>query len=307
MAEIGSRTRGPLVLVACGDEQVGNSLDGVLTGTGLGVRVARSGDQALRTALAEVPDAVILDSSLADLSALDLCRTIRQNPRFPAQMPILLLAPAGPARRSERIEALRAGAWDYYSYPLDSEEMLLRLGTYLRAKVATDEIRASGLEDSLTGLYNHQGLVRRLREMCSDAYRKRRALACLVLAPEDSEVANDVNPASVAEYLVWVVNQACRASDTLARLPNNEFVVLAPETGPEGAFRLAERLTSTAGEPAGVSKAGGKAIPIRIGVYAVSDFADSAVDAREVLNRASAALQRSQTGLPVNRIVAFTS
>jgi len=31
------------------------------------------------------------------------------------------------------------------------------------------------------------------------------------------------------------------------------------------------------------------------------------VDAREVLNRASAALQRSQTGLPVNRIVAFTS
>ena len=56
MSEIGSLTRGPLVLVACGDEQVGNSLEAVLTGTGLEVRAAQTGDQALRVAAAEVPE-----------------------------------------------------------------------------------------------------------------------------------------------------------------------------------------------------------------------------------------------------------
>lgn len=300
----------PLLLIASGHEWVERALEGIVAPTGMTVVKADSAKHALECARAVPPDAIILDSSLPDADSLDLCRTLRQDQMFPAQMPIILVASAAPPRRSDRMAALRAGAWDYYNLPLDSEELLLRLETYLRAKLATDQIRAAGLEDQLTGLYNLQGLLRRLREMCSDAFRKHRALSCLLIAPDLSGSAADperdaLTPV-VAEQLVWIVGQACRASDTIARLPTNEFVVLAPETGPEGAHRLADRLTTTAGSstPAGQGIAG-VGLQLRIGLYSVSDFTAAAIDPNEVLVRAKAALERSKA--PNNtRIYAYS-
>jgi diguanylate cyclase (GGDEF)-like protein len=156
--------------------------------------------------------------------------------------------------------------------------------------LAADQVRESSLEDELTGLYSLQGVLRRLRELGSDAFRHHRALACLAIdtgpQPADSVAA------SIIARFAEVVRQSCRASDTVGRLPSNEFVVVAPETDEPGAERLAERIASSASAKNGAETAVGDYI--RIGVFAVSDFKESAIEPADLLTRATAALDLSR-------------
>jgi CheY-like chemotaxis protein len=76
---------------------------------------------------------VVIDASLRDEDGLALCRAMRDEPLL-ARTPIIVTAVEHPTRQ-QRLEALRAGAWDVLAHPFDPEEMLLRLGAYVRAKV----------------------------------------------------------------------------------------------------------------------------------------------------------------------------
>jgi two-component system cell cycle response regulator len=298
-----SASRFPVVLIGSGHDWVARSLESILFPQGMAVGTAFSAREILDRVRSTRTDAVILDATLPDASGFELCHTLRESPFVEAQTPIMLVASAAPTRRKDRIEALKAGAWGYYDLSLDSEELLLRLATYLRAKLAADHVRETSLEDELTGLYSLQGLLRRLREMGSDALRHRRPLACLAIdaGPQPEPAAAPF--ASVATRFAQLVRHACRASDTIARLPSNEFVVVAPETDIPGAERLAERIASSA-ESAGTSAS--PTGQVRIGLFAVSDFKDSAIEPVDLLNGATAALHLSRTSGAARRIVRYT-
>src|SRR5207244_9727385 len=93
-----------------------------------------------------------------------------------------LLSLPDSATRADRLAALRAGAWECIAPPHDADEILLKIGAYVHAKLDADRARADGLLDAATRLYNRQGLARRARELAAQAYRDHGALACVVLA-----------------------------------------------------------------------------------------------------------------------------
>src|SRR5207244_2841406 len=80
-----------------------------------------------------------------------------------------------PATRAERLAALRAGAWECIAPPHDADEILLKIGAYVHAKLDADRARSEGLLDSATRLYNRQGLARRARELSPTASHAPRA------------------------------------------------------------------------------------------------------------------------------------
>lgn len=286
----------PLVLIASGDEWLARSLESMLTPNGIAVVKAMTGKQALEYTKSARPDAIFMESRLPDMAGVDLCRALRDDPILAAHTPILITTVA-PASRKDRIEALRAGAWDYCDLLPDTEELLLRLGTYMRAKIAADQLRHASLQDDLTGLYNLRGLMRRLHEIGSEALRHARAMACIAFSADiPTDVAGRIGGIAATERLAHLVTQACRASDAIARLPSNEFVVLAPDTGPAGAQRLAERVLRAAQSseqtmPATVPV---PRLNVRIGFYAVEDFAGAAIRPVDMLARATTALERSR-------------
>jgi two-component system cell cycle response regulator len=299
-----SSTEPAVVLIATGDEWLARSIESVLSPHQMTVTRALAGRQALVSARAKQPDAILIESRLPDMDSLDLCRVLRDDAGIAAYTPIIIVSVA-PSRRRERLEALRAGAWEYCDLSPDAEELLLKLKTFVQAKVATDRIRQSSLQDDLTGLYNLQGLMRRLQEASSEALRHHRPLACLAIAPELSR--DKAAPTSVthAERMGRVVAQSCRASDAIARLPSNEFIVVATETGPLGAKRLAERVLDAAEqEDDDVEYAAGK-LDLRIGFFAVTDFKAAALRPLDMLARATSALQRYAEGTGSNRITSF--
>ena len=285
----------PLVLIANDQEWSARSIESILGPNGYNVVRAYTGQQALERARTAQPDLIILDAQMPDMHGFEVCRALRSDPRFSATTPIVITT-SGPSGRSQRLEAYQAGAWEFLGQPLDGESLLLKLGTFLQSKREVDSLREESLLDSGSGLYNMRGLARRAKEIGAEAFRRRDPLACVVFSP-DAESSDEVEAESEEEeqrmndQVALLFRQAGRASDAIGRLGQSEFAVIAPATGPEAALRMVRRLGGTVeGTPIAV-RGGERSVRIKAGYCAVPDFAESSVDAVELLLRATTALR----------------
>lgn len=299
----------PLVLIANDQEWSARSLESILGPNGYAVIRAYTGQQALERARTSQPDIIILDAQMPDIHGFEVCRALRSDPRFSTTTPIVITT-SGPSGRTQRLEAYRAGAWEFLGQPLDGEALLLKLHTFLQSKRQVDLLREENLLDSGTGLYNMRGLARRAREIGSDAIRRREALACVVFAPE-TELENVDLEAPEEELLRMsdqvgaVFRQVGRVSDAIGRLGPTEFAVIAPATGVDGAVRLVSRLGEAVEATKIPVRGGERSVRVKAGYCAVPDFAESSVDAVELLLRATTALRDLRSGGETDRIRAF--
>ena len=290
MPERETATRSPLVLIANDQEWSARSLESILVPNGYTV---------IR-ALSARPDLVILDAQMPDVHGIEVCRLLREDPRFGATIPILITT-AGPSGRVQRLDAYRAGAWEFLGQPLDGESLLLKLGTYLAAKRDADRTRDESLLDHDTGLYNMRGLSRRAREIGSEVYRRRQPLACLVLAAESLDADVPTQQRLTGE-LGRLLRDRGRSSDAIGRLGDGEFGVIAPATEARGALRLFERIQQSLGPP---PHDGPQPLSLQAGYSVVPDFGVAAIDAVELLLRATTALRELRGAGSAERIRLF--
>src|SRR3989440_3668291 len=269
----------PLVLLAGDHPDDTNWLRNLLEPAGYAVLREPSGRYALERARGTEPDVIIVDAELPDMAGVELCRLLRADPRVSSSTP-LLLAFREHASREQRTAALRSGAWECIAPPHEADEILLKIGAYVRAKLDADRARAEGLLDPITGLYNRQGLARRARELGSQAFREHGALACVVIALDVEATAPASEGAGhVVVRCVHALKSSARLSDVVGRLSPTEFAVLAPGTDAAGARRLAERLASTVsvsgpsttGEPPATGAAATPSPRVRCGYEAVAN------------------------------------
>jgi len=308
MANRDKAPNAPLVLIANDQEWSARSLESILGPSGFAVVRAYTGQQALERARSSQPDLIILDAQMPDMHGFEVCRTLRGDPRFSATTPIVITT-SGPSGRTQRLEAYRAGAWEFLGQPLDGEALLLKLNTFLQSKREVDALREENLLDPGTGLYNMRGLSRRAREIGAEAFRRRDPVACVVFAPEldEGEVAEpEEETGRMSDQLALLFRQAGRASDAIGRLGVSEYGVIAPATGPEAAVRLARRLGGAVESSPIPVRGGERTLKLKAGYCAVPDFAESSVDAVELLLRATTALRDLKREGPAGeRIRAF--
>lgn len=293
MTDRDKTARPPLVLIANDQEWSARSLESILAPKGYAVVRAYTGHQALERARVSQPDIVILDAQMPDLHGIEVCRQLRDDPRFSPTVPILITT-AGPSGRTQRIEAYQAGAWEFLGQPLDGEALLLKLDTFVRAKLEVDRMRDESLLDQVTGLYNMRGLSRRAREIASEAFRRKHALACVVFVPEADALTQGATEDAgrrVAAAMGEALRRIGRSSDAIGRLGPLEFAVIAPATGPEDAVRMVERLRQTVETQPIPLNGHSTTVELRAGYFAVPDFAKSNIDATEMLLRATTALR----------------
>jgi len=228
--------RPALVLIANDQEWSARSIESVLSPQGFAILRAFTGQQAIERALSSRPDLILLDAQLPDIHGFDVCRRLREEPAIGHSVPIIITT-AGPSGRQQRLEASRAGAWDFLGQPLDSELMLARVEAFVQATSAIRRSREEALVEDETGLYTARGITRRLHEVAAEAARRRLPLACVVFTPE--AIDGRTPDTAVLTGLGTALRRAGRESDVLGRLSTDEFVVVAPSTGEAGANRLA--------------------------------------------------------------------
>lgn len=234
----------PLILLVDDQEWTSRSIESILRPKGHVVLKAYTGQQALDLVEKVSPDGLIVDVHLPDIDGIDLVRQLRASPTIQSMTPVLMIT-GGAIGRAERLEALGAGAWDILTHPVDPNELVLRMETWVRAKQDTDRLRDEGLTDPATGFYNARGILKRAKEIGADAARFDRPVTAIAFGPqqlssegERGEALLEVLNRQVAAALRSVI----RISDTVGRLGPGEFVVVAPGTDRGGAVRLADRV-----------------------------------------------------------------
>ena len=125
-----------------------------------------------------------------------------------------------------------------------------------QTRVATEHILVEAeIRDALTGLPNERYLLMRLEEEITRAQRHERPLTLAVLDINSLAAINDQYGRDcgdeVLRHVATVADETKRASDTLARLNEDEFAVVLAECTAEGGEAFLRRLTERlAREPA---------------------------------------------------------
>jgi putative two-component system response regulator len=132
-----------LVLVAEDDIANRALLARLLERAGYRSIAVADGRDALRAAIEEDPDLVLLDIGLPGLNGLDVCRRLRADPRTVA-LPIILVT--GQVSSRDVVAGLDAGADDFVRKPYDEAELMARVRSVLRlARVTAEVVGAHGV------------------------------------------------------------------------------------------------------------------------------------------------------------------
>lgn len=113
------------------------------------VTTATSGQAALACATS-LPDLVLLDLNLPDLSGAEVLQRLRRDETL-SRIPVVILTAS--TARDDRIACLEAGADDFLVKPVDEAELLARVRSLLRAKRLSDRLLMSFLELDRLGEY----------------------------------------------------------------------------------------------------------------------------------------------------------
>lgn len=222
---------------------------------GMVVIEAASGAEALDYLATDRPDLVVLGRSLPDMDGLELLPRLKSSELD--FVPVLVASHRG--ETSERVRGLQLGADDYLGRPCDPAELLARAKALLRNKSTHDKIRKLQVSleqmvvsDPLTGLHNRRYLMDRLVQEMQRADRHGEPLAFAMIDLDGFKPINDqfghVLGDKVLRAVGGAVARCVRVSDIAARYGGDEFAVILPQTPPEGAMRVCERMLRTISE-----------------------------------------------------------
>jgi DNA-binding response OmpR family regulator len=95
---------------------------------GYEIVTAMSGMEALSKVETEQPDLVILDIMLPRMSGVEVCQQLRSKPET-VSLPIIMLSAR--AQVADKVKGLQAGADEYVTKPVDSDEIVARVAALL--------------------------------------------------------------------------------------------------------------------------------------------------------------------------------
>jgi diguanylate cyclase (GGDEF)-like protein len=164
--------------------------------------------------------------------------------------------------------------------------------TALDNATALQKAEALSVTDDLTRLYNSRYLNQALRRETKRASRTGRPLSVLFLDLDGFKMVNDnhghlAGSKALAETAV-IVRGCARETDVVARFGGDEFALILPETGHEGAMAVATRIRDRVAA-AQFLASDGLTVHLTVSV-GVATLPDSAGSAEELLRAADAAM-----------------
>lgn len=121
------------ILVVDDEEDILELIRYNLAREGYQVAGAASGEEAVQTAKAILPDLILLDLLLPGMDGLEVCRSLKGEART-RPIPIIMLSAKG--EEADIVAGLELGADDYVTKPFSPRVLLARIRTALRRRAA---------------------------------------------------------------------------------------------------------------------------------------------------------------------------
>jgi putative two-component system response regulator len=154
------------VVVADDEQSVAEMFRRILSKEGYGVEVVHDGVSAVEAVREFKPHVAIFDVNMPGMTGLEVCRQLKGDAAT-RLTPVVLVT--GMAHREKRIEGLDAGADDFLSKPIDTQELLARVRTLVRMKRYTDDL------DSAASLITAMALLVEARDGNTEGHCHRMA------------------------------------------------------------------------------------------------------------------------------------
>jgi diguanylate cyclase (GGDEF)-like protein len=206
--------------------------------------MANNGERALALCASLQPDLVLLDMVMPGMDGEEVCRRLKADDAT-RHIPVIFVT----ARSGEEAEArgLDLGAVDFITKPVNPHVVRARVRTQLTLKRQSDMLRQWCYVDALTEVRNRRCFDESLAREYARATRGNWPLSAILIDLDFFKGYNDRygHPAGdaclrrVAGALKSVLQ---RPGDLIARYGGEEFACLLPDTTPDGAMMVAERL-----------------------------------------------------------------
>jgi diguanylate cyclase (GGDEF)-like protein len=169
------------------------------------------------------PDLLVLDVDMPHLNGIELCRVVRNDPRW-RELPVLFLTGHTDADTVRRVFA--AGADDYVSKPIVGPELIARITNRLERTLLH---RSMAEIDALTGVANRRKSDQVLSQYLRVAERQGQPLSLAVLDLDHFKLVNDRYGHAAGDAVLRrfgrLLLRSFRGEDVVARWGGEEFVV----------------------------------------------------------------------------------
>ena len=211
------------------------------------VFTARSGKEALRYAIKDTPNLVLLDVDLSDLSFIEVLLRFRE---IPGNQDVPVMVISGDGGKEKVIEqAIMLGAVDCITKPFIDVVVKARVNAHLLIVHQLRVIEELSRIDSLTDIPNLKNFDSHLAQEWRRAARAKKTLSFLKLDVDKLREYNNTHGYSQGDALLKMIAQISasavkRPTDMAARLGDEEFGILLPDTDLDGAMTVAESIRS---------------------------------------------------------------
>jgi diguanylate cyclase (GGDEF)-like protein len=289
------------ILIAEDDPVSRRLLEAKLSKWGYEVVVTGDGSEAWQAMqAADAPRLAILDWMMPGMDGIEICRRARQERQDFYTYIILLTALH---QDEDLVTGMDAGADDYITKPFKANELRVRLRAGRRIIELQDELiaarealRVKATHDPLTGLWNHEEILRILGHELHRAEREGLSVSVVMADLDHFKKVNDTYGHPTGDAVIRTTArrmvEATRDYDSIGRYGGEEFLLVLPGCDHRCAVSTAIRLLDSIGKEAIDTSEGMIPVTVSIGVAGSSPNMRPGLD--ELVKAADAALYRAK-------------
>lgn len=241
----------------------------VLSRKGFQVRLAGSGQKALKLIQEELPDIILMDVCMPEMDGYEVCQVLKCN-LDTKDIPIIFVSALDEVL--DKVKAFRVGGVDYITKPFHAAEVIVRVDTHLALRrlqkqmelqndrlrqeiqdrlavevalqAANQELQRLAHMDGLTQVANRRSFDSGLMQEWRRLAREQKSLTLILCDVDFFKKYNDTYGHQAGDDCLRNVASAVstalkRPGDLVARYGGEEFAVILPNTPLSGALHVA--------------------------------------------------------------------
>ncbi len=233
----------PLVLIVDDSKFVHRLLATRLRSESIKIHSEYDGKGGFEFAKSQTPALIMLDLDMPIMDGFETLRALKDDP-VTKDVPVIVLS--GSSTTQDKVTAFDLGAVDFVTKPFELTELRARIRVSLQLHAALQMLSQKAMIDGLTGLYNRSMFDQRWQEEYERCVRHKHPMSLVMLDIDHFKSINDGygHPAgdSVIAGISKMISTEIRKTDIACRYGGEEFSVILPDTTPEDAFAICERI-----------------------------------------------------------------